>query len=376
MPGPFDRVLGALRPAASAEGDDIPPRAVTRGEVAEAARQIAESLSEGVLWVDAGGRIREVNAAACWLLTSLREDLIGQTLLEATHLRPIVEINAQTVATGDPRAVDVRLVGPVERALQVRTLPVGDGSVVVLEDYTELMRLRTVRTEFVANVSHELRTPLASIRATAETLLDGAASDPEMAPRFLETIIREADRLVRLSEDLLDLARAESTDRDRSRFDLRALIADVIARLSSHAEKRGVSVTIRPAPTSWVDADRDEISQVLFNLLDNAIKYTPSGGQVTIELTRRETLISVSVTDTGIGILSQDLPRIFERFWRADRARRFPSGEGTGVTSGTGLGLSIVKHIVEAHGGTVTAESELNRGSCFTFTLPVSQDSL
>jgi two-component system phosphate regulon sensor histidine kinase PhoR len=253
----------------------------------------------------------------------------------------------------------------------------GEGVLLFLTDLTELNRLRTVRTEFVANVSHELRTPLASIRATAETLLDGAISDPEYSKRFLETIIREADRLVQLADDLLELSRAESNRRIRERFDLRGLVLEVAARLMGQAERRTIALKLPPlvAPPVWVDADRSELDQVFFNLFDNAIKYTPGGGRVTIGVDVRpaEHRVAVRVADTGIGILSQDLPRIFERFWRADRARRFQSSdEGAGTTGGTGLGLSIVKHIVEAHGGVVTAESELGQGSCFTVLLPLA----
>jgi two-component system phosphate regulon sensor histidine kinase PhoR len=382
MPGPLDRVLGALRGAQADEKSVSAADAEAPPAGARPDRRLAEALSEGVLWVDRAGRIRGANAAACRLLGSPYPpgdgEPLGQTLLEATHSRAIAELNAQALAGGALREIETRTLGPVERTLRVRSVPLPEGeeaaSLLVLEDLTELLRLRTVRTEFVANVSHELRTPLASIRATAETLLDGAASDPQMAPRFLETILREVGRLVRLSEDLLDLSRAESTERERARFDLAALVSDVAARLGSQAEKRGVAVTVVPAPPLVIRADRDEIAQVFFNLLDNAIKYTPSGGQVTLSLVRREEAVAVTVADTGIGILSQDLPRIFERFWRADRARRFRSAETGGGTSGTGLGLSIVKHIVEAHGGDVVAESELNRGSRFTVTLPMAVD--
>jgi two-component system phosphate regulon sensor histidine kinase PhoR len=248
-------------------------------------------------------------------------------------------------------------------------------------DQTELIRLRTVRTEFVANVSHELRTPLASIRAMAETLLDGAMGDPEAGPRFLQTIIRESDRLVSLSDDLLALSRAESKERDRSRFDLGRLLLDVGARLQGQADRRQVALSlVPPAEPLLLDADRSEVDQVLFNLIDNAVKYTAAGGRVTASAGARAGALpdgrdaaALVVEDSGIGILSQDLPRIFERFWRADRARRFQGGgPNNGGVGGTGLGLSIVKHIVEAHGGAVSVESELGRGSRFTVLLPLA----
>jgi two-component system phosphate regulon sensor histidine kinase PhoR len=364
-----------------ADEDDEDEDDPASGTLAEA---MADSVTDGVLRVDPAGRVLSANRQAC-LLFDISEyppppgRMIGQTLLEATHLRTLAELCTEAQRTGIVREMEVRQVGRAERILRSRAVPLSDdrGTLLLLTDLTELIRLRTVRTEFVANVSHELRTPLASIRATAETLLDGAIADPEYSQRFLETIIRETDRLVRLSSDLLELSRAESRVRERSRFDLRVLISEIAARLAGQAERREITLILPPnAPPLPIEADRHEIDQVLFNLIDNAIKYTPERGTVTVSLTTRpdEGRVAVMVQDTGIGILSQDLPRIFERFWRADRARRFQSGDGPG-TGGTGLGLSIVKHIVEAHGGVVTAESELGQGSRFTVLLPLPVES-
>lgn len=352
------------------------------------AAALLRSVDEAVFVVGGEGRVREVNAPACAMFGVASfpppaGNLVGQTILEATHLRALADLCREAQATGLLREQEVRLVGTqAERTVRARAVPLptpSGGAVLVLADQTELARLRTVRTEFVANVSHELRTPLASIRAMAETLSDGAMDDPEAGPRFLETIIREADRLVRLSEDLLDLTRAESKERDRTLFDLRKLLHEVALRLTAQIERQAVSLQLpAPGPPVVIDADRSEIDQVFFNLVDNAIKYTPAGGVVTIAITihpEEPRLVDVTVTDTGIGILSQDLPRIFERFWRADRARRFQSGAPGGApgTGGTGLGLSIVKHIVEAHGGVVSAKSELGEGSRFTVTLPLPE---
>ncbi len=357
------------------------------------------SAFEGALAVDASGVIMRANRTACALLGAETfppppGEIIGQTVLEATHLRSLSVLCADAArrgGAGPAPEIEARLAGPVERRVLARAIGAATGeTVLLLCDTTELSRLRTVRTEFVANVSHELRTPLASIRATAETLLDGALNEPEAARRFLRTIIREADRLVSLSADLLELSRAEAAEREKSRFDLARLLSDVAARLASQAERRHVALGVDGvAEPIWISADRSEIDQVVFNLLDNALKYTPSGGAVSAAI-RNATLppspggddetrperpaVAVTIADTGIGMLSQDLPRIFERFWRADRARRFAgagSEENASARSGgTGLGLSIVKHIVEAHGGIVTVESELGQGSRFTVTLP------
>lgn len=371
MAGLLSRLRHALRPEAASPQDSSPPDLTAQTAPAQSeAIRLAEGLSEGVLWVDRAGRIGEANAAAGRLLDSPGADLAGQTLLEASHLPALAALPERALDTGTMHEIETRTVGQSERLLRVRAFPLPreEGALVVLEDRTELTHLRQVRTDFVANVSHELRTPLASIRATAETLLEGAASDPAVAPAFLETIVREADRLVRLSEDLLQLSRVESVHRARTDFDLGELVAETAARLAAFAQKRGVRLSLTPPPPLSVHADRDEWAQVVFNLLENAIKYSPPSGQVNATLEARDDAAALIVTDTGIGILSQDLPRIFERFWRADPARRFRSGDQE--IGGTGLGLSIVKHIVEAHGGTVHAESELGRGSRFTVTLP------
>ena len=208
-------------------------------------------------------------------------ELLGQTVLEATHLRALAELCAESHREGEVREITVRLVGPQERTLRARAIGLAKdaGAMLLLTDETEMLHLRTVRTEFVANVSHELRTPLASIRAMAETLLDGAWHDEEAAPRFLETIIRESDRLVRLSNDLLDLSRAESGERENNRFDLSVLLFEIVSRLRYKAEKQNVLVSLEPCGTLEMSADSSEMDQVFFNLLDNAIKYTPNRRQ-------------------------------------------------------------------------------------------------
>ncbi len=340
---------------------------------------LSDTALDAVIAVDSIGRIVHVNEAACLLLGGgiplPPSRLLTRGLMEVTHLRSLLELCQSAVAAGSAQEADIRLGIGAERLLRARARPLDDGRVaLVLSDRTELAHLRTVRTEFVANVSHELRTPLAAVRAMAETLLGGALNDPEVSERFLETIIREVDRLVRLSEDLLLLSRAESSERDVTRFDLRELLADVVERLEPYAERREIAVVRSVGDRIvWIDGDRGQLDQVFFNLLDNAIKYTPPQGQVTLNLEpatgSAPPTTRVTIADTGIGILSEDLPRIFERFWRADRARKFP-GEGGTATGGTGLGLSIVKHIVEAHGGSVQATSELGQGSRFTVCLP------
>lgn len=320
---------------------------------------LLDATEDAVLLVSAEGRIVQSNSVAAALFgISGPNTLLAQTLsaemddLYKTAVRRQAQVEREVTLSRPPRA------------LYARITPVSpDEYLLVLRDLTELRRLERVRRDFVANVSHELRTPLTSIKAMAETLLDGALQDAEVAPRFLGTIIRESDRLVRLSADLLDLSRVEALGIDKKPTDLAPLAAEVTGRLSSQAEKADVSLVNTIRIPLLVPADRDAMAQVLVNLLDNAIAYTPRGGGVTLSAAETPEAVTVFVADTGIGILSHDIPRLFERFYRADKARSRASG-------GTGLGLSIVKHIVENHGGSVGVESEYNKGSVFSFTLP------
>ncbi len=322
---------------------------------------LLETTEDAILLADSEGRIQQSNSVASALF-----GISGSgTLLAHTLSSDLAELYRTAIRRHAGIEREVTLSQP-PRTLYVRITPIsGNEYLLVLRDLTELRRLERVRRDFVANVSHELRTPLTSIKAMAETLLDGALDDREVAPRFLGTIIRESDRLVRLSADLLDLSRVEAVGIEKKPVDLAPLVIEVASRLAPQAEKADVSLVNTIRTPLIVHADRDEMAQVLVNLLDNAIAYTPRGGVVTLSAAETADTLTVTVADTGIGILSHDIPRLFERFYRADKARSRASG-------GTGLGLSIVKHIVENHGGTVAVESEYNKGSVFSFTLPKS----
>ena len=330
-----------------------------------------EQVDTGALVVDGQRRIVESNPAAARLLGSRNGGLTGKTLLEATLSYEFVSLLNAAQETAQSQQQEIRRSSDAaSRTLRVSISPLRDAEedayfLVLLDDVTELRRLEIVRRDFVANVSHELRTPLASIRAMAETLQDGAVHDDEVAERFVNIIVGEVERLTRILEDLLVLSRAESKLPERNVFPLNSLIQEVAERFQTQAEKAVVRVTTTLPETLMANANRDQIEQVLINLLDNAIKYTPSGGKVEIRAEATGDLLTVHLSDTGIGIMSQDLPRVFERFYRVDKARSRQSG-------GTGLGLSIVKHIVETHSGSVTVHSEYGRGTTFTFTLPRS----
>jgi two-component system phosphate regulon sensor histidine kinase PhoR len=241
--------------------------------------------------------------------------------------------------------------------------------VVVLRDLTELRRLEGIRRDFVANVSHELRTPLTSIRALVETLEAGALYDPEVSSEFLSRIVSEVDRLAELVDELLDLARLES-GRVRLKLepiDAEAAIRRVLQRLAPQTERAHLAVDFEAEPhmPSFI-GDRDRVDQVLLNLVHNAIKFTPSGGTISLSAKQDGEFIEFQVRDSGVGVDPEDMPRLFERFYKADRARR---------SQGTGLGLAIAKHIVQVHDGAIWAEPNLPRGTAFIFRLPISGPS-
>jgi two-component system phosphate regulon sensor histidine kinase PhoR len=251
----------------------------------------------------------------------------------------------------------------------------GRAFILVFHDVSELKRLERVRRDFVANVSHELRTPLTAIRGYSETLLTGAVEDRDLARRFVAVIDRHAERLNRLVDDLLTLSDLElgRTRLHRTAVDAEEVIDRVFEVMSDKAARAGIALQREPAPdTTRLDADPDRVEQVLLNLVDNAIKYTPRGGRVTVRArptpepgSAEVDAVELSVHDTGVGVPSRDLPRLTERFYRVDAARSRELG-------GTGLGLAIVKHIVQAHGGSMRIESEINRGTTVYLYLPAA----
>jgi two-component system phosphate regulon sensor histidine kinase PhoR len=273
--------------------------------------------------------------------------------------------------TQSPATGEVELIGILPRRVLVRAAPLtvsgNEGVVVVLSDVTELRRLETLRRDFVANVSHELRTPIAAIRAAAETLEGGALDDPQAARDFIGMIARHADRLHELVEDLLELSRIEAQKLDLQAIpvDARELIDHMIGLYALSAARREVVLQAGACPADLtLSTDRRALEQILSNLIDNAIKYASRGSKVTLSAAETAGEIRIAVADTGPGIASKHLPRLFERFYRVDRGRSRDVG-------GTGLGLSIVKHLTEALGGHVFVESLPGVGSTFTIHLPV-----
>ncbi len=332
--------------------------------------KLLDEVHTGVIGVDSARRIQSANSAACLLLGARQMNLAGRSLVEATLSYELLNLLVEAEQSGKTVERELRRSEATGRTLNARVcyVPKSEDGIeesylILLDDVTELRYLETVRRDFVANVSHELRSPLASIRAMAETLQDGAVHDHAVSLRFLEIIIGEVERLTRLLEDLLILSRSESQMPERAPFALDGLISEVVERFQARAEKSGVSLVTNIARDLVVSANRDQMEQVVVNLVDNGIKYTPNGGQVKVSTRTTRVGVTVEVEDTGMGILSQDLPRLWERFYRTDRARSRQSG-------GTGLGLAIVKHVVENHGGSVAVASEYGVGSKFSFFIP------
>ena len=338
------------------------------------ATAVLDAMVEGVIATDGHDHIILINERARGIFG------LGTARVERRPLLEVVRnVNLHDVLVAGRDAMDggvvsreVRLAEPADRVLQVHAVGLkfpGDerGVVVILHDITELRRLEQVRTEFVANVSHELRTPLTAIQGYLETLLDGALEEREHARKFLEIVFRHTERLGRLTDDLTDLSNIElgKVSLRLEPTSVAEIVDSVVAIISPRASGGQVKVEARlPLDLPEVLADRDRLSQILINLVDNAVKYTPKGGQVTVEgRVDPAGMVEVAVRDTGVGIPKADLPRLTERFYRVDKARSRDLG-------GTGLGLAIVKHLVLAHGGELDIESELWKGTTVRFTLP------
>ncbi|MFA5039588.1 MAG: ATP-binding protein [Candidatus Omnitrophota bacterium] len=332
------------------------------------------SMTEGVLVVDRQGEILLINP-------SLRKTFFvegrteGKKPIEALRNVTVQDVVDKILSRASQALIseEITLVLPQETIFHVNGAPVirnnaVEGAVLVFHDITELRRLERLRQDLVANVSHELRTPLSSIKGYAETLLEGALEDKANARDFLQIIHKDSERLSKLIEDLLDLSKIESGQMKMTFVsqDLAAVIRRCVAVLDNQARSKSILLENGvPSDLPRIMADETRLSQVVLNLLDNAIKYSGEGARIEIAAFPSGNFIQVDVKDTGIGIPEEDRARIFERFYRVDKARSREMG-------GTGLGLSIVKHIVQAHGGKVWVSSEQGKGSIFSFTIPVA----
>jgi signal transduction histidine kinase len=359
------RGRGRARGAALAQARlerDAEDRIRAAGEERDRMDLVLSSMLEGVILFGPDGRTVYGNAAA--------EGHLGSVPRSISTVLPLSIQDAARRATGLRRSASADAeVGSPTRWLRAAALPVhDDGSVLlVIRDVTEARRLDAIRRDFVANASHELKTPAASIQAAAETIQTASLDDPEVIPRFAAQLEREAVRLSRIVSDLLDLSRLESGSELEETVAFDAVLRDEVERFEEPAHEAGVHLSVRADVVPRVRGSARDLALLVRNLVDNAIRYTRGSGRVDVALRAEDGEVVLSVSDTGPGIPQRDLPRIFERFYRVDRARSRETG-------GTGLGLSIVRHVVENHGGRISVESELGRGTRFEIRLPVAAE--
>lgn len=327
---------------------------------------ILAAMIEGVLAVDREMRVTFCNASFARAFGASGPVPEGLPALRLVRDPDFLAVMRAVIATGEVSKQRMNIPAADGRSFEVQVAPLSNGVMAILHDITDLERLERVRKDFVANVSHELRTPLTAIRGYAETLLDGALDDPQNRRRFIEVIQSHAIRLNNIASDLLALSELESgkAQAEPVRLSLSETIEAAVRTVESEAELRDVHLYYEAVEDAQVMGNRIRLEQAFVNLITNAIKFNRPGGEVRVEAGRTpDGKVRVAVSDTGIGIPSEDLPRIFERFYRVDKARSREVG-------GTGLGLSIVRHVVEQMHGTVTVESQLGKGSRFTVLLP------
>jgi len=326
---------------------------------------VLDQMTDGVIIANPTGFVQFANPAAEKLFG---DNLIGRSISETLRHHQLIRA-WQVSQDNDEMQVETVELPTRQQFLQLIVIPdrySPGGSLLLVQDLTRVRKLETVRRDFISNISHELRTPLASLKALTETLQDGALSDPEAAPRFIGRISIEVDALTQMAQELLDLSKIESGQVDLSLKPVapKKLLASAAERMRMQSERAGLSPHVDCPPNlPKVNADEPRIEQVLVNLIHNAVKFSRPGGEVVLLAGAGEGVVRFAVKDSGAGIPADDIPRIFERFYRVDKSR---------AGGGTGLGLSISKHLIESHGGEIWVESIEGEGSTFYFTLPVA----
>jgi len=334
---------------------------------------VLSSMKEGVIAVDLDEKIISINQSAASMFKSRTSDLEQRSIQEVIRNPELQKITKKAISSGEHSEGDIVLYQGEESILNVQTTSLLDenekfiGIIVVLNDVTQLRHLETMRKEFVSNVSHEIKTPLTAIKGFVETLSQGAMENPGEAKRFLNIIEKHVNRLVALIEDLMHLSVIEQKDKIKEiklkKGNIRSVIKTAVQVCQAKAESKKIKVNLICHEDISAKIDTQLLEQAAVNLLDNAIKYSEEKGLVQIEVIAKGSEICLSFKDYGIGIPKEHLPRLFERFYRVDKARSRKLG-------GTGLGLAIVKHIVQTHEGYVTVESEPGKGSNFIIHLP------
>lgn len=363
--GPGD--VGALSHAVNGMAERLQRQSRKRNRERDRLHTVLHVMDDGVIILNKHGYVSVFNPAATRILNVAGADALNKSFVQVVRDYRVAEIWLACIKEGGEQSATLELANDAYVRVVVTPFLRGaaNGYLVLLQDLSHLHRLETVRRDFVSNLSHELRTPLASIKALVDTLRDGAIEDPPAAEHFLERMEVEVDEMTQMVQELLELSRIESGQAPLRLFPtaVTKLIEPVIERLRAQAGRASLTLNIvLPANLPEVMVDADRVRTVILNLVHNAIKFTPPEGQITVSARTVPDAVVIAVADTGIGIPSDDVPRIFERFYKADRAR---SG------GGTGLGLAIAKHTVYAHNGRIWVESTEGVGSTFSFTLPL-----
>jgi len=335
-------------------------------------KEIFFNATVGLIAINDRLYIEAINDMACKIFNIKSEEAKGRYILEAIRDVHLESMARSVIANDSSLSDDIEIMTDNHQLiLRVSISPLEtnsgiSGAVISLEDITELKQLEQVKADLVANMSHEIKTPLTSIKGFTETLLDGAMDDHETCKRFLTIINSEADRMSRLISDSLTLSRLENQEQNigYEQVNIYNVISNVLSMLDTSAEAKNISITFNAqTPEMTIEGDEDRIHQLMLNLIDNAIKYTPANGKVTVTLRDEGDNVLISVKDTGIGIAKEHIPRLFERFYRVDKGRSRNMG-------GTGLGLAIVKHVVMSMNGTIDVDSKLGEGTEFIVHLP------
>ncbi|QNK55994.1 two-component system histidine kinase PnpS [Paenibacillus sp. PAMC21692] len=368
--------IGELGTAINAMADSLQVQMSRIRQNENQLESVLANMINGVVMIDVHGIILLMNRRAEEVLGFSARELVGRHFAEAKQQYELAQIIQEALDSREHLREEITFYFPEERLLELNLVPVREnndgefsGVLLVLQDVSAIRRLERMRSEFVANVSHELKTPIAAVKGFAETLLGGAVKDEETARSFLQIIFDESERLNRLIGDILELSKIESRRVPLmfSPVEMDGFIDKTVKLLEPEAKRRGIVLERDVESGLYLEADEDRLRQIMMNLLSNGINYTPEGGHVTIRIyAYGDEQVRIQIRDSGIGIPKKDLPRVFERFYRVDKARSRSSG-------GTGLGLSIVKHLVELHKGTISVSSTVGVGTTFTIDLPVIQ---